>query len=300
MLKRFFRTNSDLKKEVQDLKKQLSVYQVGWPPGHFYSPVPDLQQVKKRESQIWKTVTEIPGVDLKEAEQLQLLHSLSEYYSLQPWSDHKQKGYRYYFQNPNYMYGESIILFCMLMHFKPKQVIEIGSGYSSCALLDTNEHFLKNEVKTSFIEPYPDLLNSLIKPEDKKSIQVTPSNLQEVDLDVFRNLNAGYFLIIDSTHVSKIDSDVNYILFHILPSLKEGVYIHFHDIVFPFEYPREWIFQGRAWNELYILRAFLQYNSSFEIVYFNSMMGIRHHQELSEKMPLCGKNAGTSIWLRKK
>jgi|ERR1041384_1342521 hypothetical protein len=44
------------------------------------------------------------------------------------------------------------------------------------------------------------------------------------------------------------------------PALKvaPGVYVHFHDVCFPFEYPEEWMCQGRAWNEAYLLRAFLQ------------------------------------------
>lgn len=301
MFKEFFRTNTELKKELKELSKKLSSYEIGWPPGHFYSPVPDLDYVKNREQEIWKDgIFNIPGIDLNEREQLAVLELLANHYTLHPWKDNKQKGLRYYFQNPNFSYGESIILFCMLMHLKPKQVIEIGSGYSSCVLLDANEKFFQNTISTIFIEPYNQLLFSLIHPSDQDSIKLIPTNLQEAGTDMFKNLEAGDFLIIDSTHVSKIDSDVNHILFTILPGLKSGVYIHFHDIWFPFEYPKEWIFKGRAWNELYILRAFLQYNTEFEIIYFNSMMGAKHREVLEEKLPLCAKNPGTSFWIKKK
>ena len=75
--------------------------------------------------------------------------------------------------------------------------------------------------------------------------------------------------------------------------------MHFHDIYYPFEYPKEWIYQGRAWNEAYLLRAFLQYNRDFEIVYFNSMIGARHRMVLEEKLPLCAGNPGSSIWIQK-
>ena len=34
-----------------------------------------------------------------------------------------------------------------------------------------------------------------------------------------------------------------------------GVIIHFHDILWPFEYPKKWLEAGRAWNEAYLLLA---------------------------------------------
>lgn len=187
----------------------------------------------------------------------------------------------------------------MLRHLMPKKVIEIGSGFSSCATLDTNEMFFNGSLELTFIEPYPDLLMSLIKKEDTKNINVIPQRLQDVELSEFETLEANDILFIDSTHVSKINSDVNLIFFEILPVLSSGVYIHFHDIFFPFEYPKHWIYEGRAWNEIYMLRAFLQYNSNFSIVLMNTFMEHFHEPFFREEMPLCLKNRGGSIWVRK-
>ena len=106
-------------------------------------------------------------------------------------------------------------------------------------------------------------------------------------------------LFIDSTHVSKVGSDVNYIFFEILPRLRSGVHIHFHDIFYPFEYPKEWVYEGRNWNEIYMLRAFLQYNSDFQITYFQHMMTQRHRAFFQERMPLSVKNLGGNIWLKR-
>ncbi len=246
-----FFVEDELRAEIKNLEKQLLRYQLGWDPGHFYSPIPSLEEVKKNEHKIWKEIPkEIQGVNLQEHAQMKLLQQISVFYNQQPWKDDKQDGLRYYFNNPNYPHGESIILFCLLMHLKPKKVIEIGSGYSSCVILDTNELFFNNTVDTSFIEPYPDLFFSLIKPHDKDHITIIPEKLQDVSLEVFASLSPGDILLIDSTHVSKVDSDVNHILFSILPALAPGVYIHFHDIFYPFEYPKQWIYEGRSWNEL--------------------------------------------------
>jgi hypothetical protein len=296
-----FSKHAQLKEEIIQLKKKLAQYELGWPPGHFYSPIPSLENIKKKEAKIWGHQTkELPGIDLHEKEQLELLHQLSAHYNKQPWSDEKQKHLRYYFDNPNYSYGESIFLFCLLMHLKPKKVIEIGSGYSSCVLLDTNELFLESTTLLTFIEPYPQLLSALVKPSDKNAIHIIDRNLEDVEMSTYSALSEGDILFIDSTHVSKIGSDVNYLFFEILSRLKSGVYVHFHDIYFPFEYPKEWIYQGRAWNEAYVLRAFLQYNNEFDIVLFNSFLGQFHKNVLQMEMPLCSKNPGSSIWVRKR
>src|SRR5690606_8620162 len=115
-----------------------------------------------------------------------------------------------------------------------------------------------------------------------------------VPLAVFEELNAGDMLFIDSTHVAKTGSDVNYILFEILPRLKSGVLIHFHDIFYPFEYPRDWVFNGRNWNEVYFLKAFLMYNTTFEIKLFSHYLH-KHHPNVFEAMPLCYRNHGGNL-----
>ena len=107
-------------------------------------------------------------------------------------------------------------------------------------------------------------------------------------------------LFIDSTHVSKLGSDVNRIFFEILPTLQPGVLIHFHDIFWPFEYPSDWVKKGFAWNEAYILRAFLEFNDSFEIIFFASFLHTHHHAWFQENMPLWLKNSGGNIWLRRR
>ena len=269
------------------------------PPGHFYSPLPSISEVRENEESIFRTPRELPAVDLNEEEQLQLFEVFKEYYKDLPFKDEQTDGLRYYFNNPNYSYSDAICLYAMIRHAKPRRVIEIGSGYSSCVTLDTNELFSAGTIACTFIEPYPELLLSLIKDTDKEVGNIISTKLQEVSLEQFSCLQENDILFIDSTHVTKVNSDVNYIFFEILPSLNSGVYIHFHDIFYPFEYPKEWIYEGRAWNEDYLLRAFLQYNSRFRIVFFNTFLEHFFAEKFIADMPLCMKNTGGSIWLRK-
>ena len=97
----------------------------------------------------------------------------------------------------------------------------------------------------------------------------------------------------------KTGSDVNYILFEILPRLNKGVFIHFHDIHFPFEYPKDWVLNGFGWNETYFLRTFMMYNSQFEIVFFADFLH-KKYKEAFEDMPLTYKSTGSNFWIRKK
>lgn len=270
------------------------------PPGHFYSPIPSLDEVKKDEARLFgNSKRTLPGIDLNEEEQLDLLKRVASFYNEMPFSKEKQGGLRYYYDNPAYSYSDAILLHGMIRYLQPKQIVEVGSGFSSCMMLDTIELFLQDKVATTFIEPYPELLLSLIKGKDNAAIEVVSSRLQDVDLSVFSKLQENDILFIDSTHVSKIGSDVNYIFFDILPILNPGVYIHFHDIFYPFEYPKGWVYEGRAWNEIYLLRAFLQFNSAFRVKLMSTYVANFHRDLLEDQMPLCLNNPGGSIWLRK-
>ena len=268
------------------------------PPGHFYSPIPSEEDVA-RNAQRQTIDRVIPGIDLRESDQLVLLHSLIGLYREQPFSAQPQPGFRYCFENPAYSYSDAIFLYCMLRHLRPRRVIEIGSGYSSCVMLDTSERFLRPQPSLAFIEPYPQLLASLLRPSESEQLTILPVRLQDVELDRFQALEANDILFVDSTHVSKVGSDVNRLIFEILPALQPGVHVHFHDIFYPFEYPQAWLEEGRAWNEIYILRAFLQYNRAFRVVLMNTFMEHFHAEFFEEHMPLCLKNPGGSLWIRK-
>jgi predicted O-methyltransferase YrrM len=270
------------------------------PPGHYHSPIPDFKQISagSRESGV-QSARECLDIDLREEAQLTLLKDFSRYYADLPFSDKPGEATRYYYQNIWFSYGEAIILYSVMRHSEPRRVIEIGSGFSSAAMLDVNDRFLRDTVHFTFIDPHPDRLLGLLTPRDKEKHVILHKQVQDVPLETFERLSANDILFIDSSHVVKIGSAVNHIMFNILPRLRPGVIVHFHDIFWPFEYPREWFSEGRAWNEAYFLRAFLQYNKAFEITYFNSFMAEHHVDLLRKRMPLCTKEPGSSLWLRK-
>ena len=300
---------SNLIKLVEILFSPNRKFLTHYPPGHYHSPIPDLNAVLSAREVIFdQSVKDIPAVDLNERRQAELLESFSKYYEgclLFPESP--KEGMRYYFENNFFSYGDAIILYAFLRHFRPGRVIEVGSGFTSALMLDVKEHYFSENMNFIFIEPHPDRLNMLFSEEDKKSCQIVDRPVQEVEIDFFSRLEAGDLLFIDSSHVGKVCSDVGYIINTILPALNRGVFVHFHDIPWPFEYPEAWFRQGRVWNEAYMIRSFLQYNETFEIMYFNSLMERKYPDLLKEKMPMVLKApfsqttlGNSSLWLEKR
>jgi len=287
---------------IKGLRSHYSLFQKNscFPPGHYYSPIVSVDEIKEREEQIWEAIDspQVMGVDLNVTRQKELLGQLSTYYSDLPFKEDKTQGLRYFFENDMYLYTDGIVLYSLMRNLKPKQIIEVGSGYSSALMLDVNQRYFDNSIQLNFIEPYPERLLKNIREEDKRTSTILKKKVQEVDVSFFEKLNGGDILFIDSTHVSKTGSDVNYIFFEILPILKKGVWIHFHDIFYPFEYPKSWVYEGRNWNENYMLRAFLMNNEDYRIQLFSHYMHL-HHEEYFKDMPLTFKNKGGNIWLQK-
>lgn len=268
-----------------------------WPPGHFYSPIPSVDDVRRREAEVFAVPRDIAGLDLNESGQHALLRALAERYPSNPYVS-GGRPVRYTADNPNFAAAEAITLYGMILHRKPKRIVEVGCGYSSLVILDALDELGDGDVKCTMIEPHADLLRSLLRPGDERRLTILERRLQDVETEAFSDLRDGDILFIDSTHVCKTDSDVNHALGRVLPSLAPGVSVHFHDIFWPFEYPREWVYQGRAWNEAYAMRAFLQYNSAFRIEFFTSYLWYVHGETLAAAMPLVAAN-GSSLWLRR-
>ena len=304
-IKQFIRSLTHISKA----REHYDIFTQEYPPGHFFSPIPSREEILQRADQIFQNnVKKIPGIKLNLTKQKQLLGLLKRYYQDMPFAKYQSDRLRYYFNNNFFSYADAVIYYCLLRHYKPKNIIEIGSGFSSAVTLDTNDLFFKGKIECAFIEPYCDRLRSLMNENDRKKYTILKQPVQDVPLSFFEKLSGRDVLFIDSSHVLKAGSDVNYILFEVLPRLKKGVLIHFHDIFYPFEYPRRWIEGGRAWNEAYALRAFLQYNSAYDILLFNTYLQQTQNEWFHKHMPLfLNKNnldwslieECSSLWLMK-
>lgn len=270
------------------------------PPGHFYSPVPLLAEVERAAPRLYDVPwREPPGVDLREEAQLALLDEFLPMRADATFPEEASPDWRYHWRNPAFPWADAFALHAMIRHVRPRRIVEVGSGYSSCVTLDTNERWFGNRIACTFIEPYPQLLEKLLRPEDRDRVRIVPAPVQEVSLEPFLELEADDILFIDSTHVVRAASDVNHLFFEVLPRLKVGVYVHVHDVFFPFEYPMAWIREGRQWSELYLVRAFLMYNRAFEVVFMNTFLETHHAQRIEREFPMWARSRGGGIWIRK-
>ena len=271
-------------------------------PGHFYSPIVDPATVRERFPRERRMNHErLADVDLDLEKMTGFWQTtMSPIARMTPFPDEPTPGFRFHFENPAYSYGDAITLRAMILHFRPKRLIEVGSGWSSACALDTLDSDSSLTTEVTFVEPYPELLLSIIKKGDLQKVRIIPKGIQEVPLHEFEKLGEGDILFIDSTHVLKTGSDVAFELCEILPRLRSGVIVHFHDIFYPFEYGYEWVIeQNRSWNEIYALRNFLAFNSSFEVLFFNDFFAAFQKEILMMDCPKFLLNPGGSIWIRR-
>jgi len=279
-----------------------ATYQTWVPPGHFYSPYPDLDEYERRVAALVDPDRPLLGIDMREKDQLALLDELVPLVADAPFPEHRPEGddaprWRYWYDNFAYGYGDGIVLHGMLRHLAPRRIVEVGSGFSSAMMLDTVDGWLPG-TELTFVEPYPELLESLLRPGDEARVTIHRRAVQDVEDEVFASLGAGDVLFVDSTHVVKAGSDVNHLVFEVFPRLAQGVWIHLHDIFYPFEYPADWVREGRAWHEGYLLRAFLSFNPHFAIRWFQDFLW-QHHREALLRMPAVAAKAGGNIWLER-
>ena len=139
-----------------------------YPPGHYFSPYPDLEEIHRNEKRLFKLKPrDFLGIDLNRAAQMSLLRRFPVYYREMPFPVHADSEFRYHLKNPSYTYADGIVLHCMIRHFKPRNIIEVGSGNSTCMILDTNERFFSNRISCTFIDPYPQYVKSLFVPRGR-------------------------------------------------------------------------------------------------------------------------------------
>ncbi len=253
-------------------------------PNHYYWPVPDFRELQARK---WPAEEEPVGLDLAFARQLEFLQTIVPQYQSE-WEEDSSPffsvGYKYC--NGFFETVDAEIAYCLVRHYKPRRIVEVGGGYSSrvlAAALDLNFKLdgVRGELVT--IDPHPDRF-----PQEALSnrVHLITQTVQNVDLDLFLNLESGDFLFLDSSHVVGIGSDVVREYLEIIPRVAGGVLIHAHDIFIPADYPREAVLHNLAfWSEQYLLQALLMFNQQFEVLWGSSCMQSRATTALEISFP---------------
>ncbi len=273
---------------------------------HFYSPVPDTRDLERR-ADLWETDSEMPGVDLRVDQQLEMLRSV--FARLRHECDFPLQDtgvpHEYFIRNRAFGLISAAVLHCMIRHFAPRTIVEIGSGNSTyvaarAALMNGSEG---KSTRLIAVEPYP---NDTLRKGFPGLTRLIPRPAQEIGLSLFTDLQAGDILFIDSSHVVRLGNDVLFLFLEVIPRLRKGVVIHVHDIFFPRPYPREWVVrQRRFWTEQYLLQALLVCNPCFEVLWCGSLMQLKHADALRATFPPpeglgSGENyQSSSFWMRR-
>lgn len=274
-------------------------------PVHFYSPVPDISDLERRK--VWDVRSEIVGIDFKEKSQIALLHELGTKYSdecqwpLQPTNNPAD----FYLQNQSFSYGCAASTHCVIRHFKPDNIIEIGSGMSTRVI---SKAVQMNRPATGcnymVVDPFP---NPFVKNRSIEITELHDNRVELLDFSFFKRLKENDILFIDSGHCVKIGGDVNYLFLEILPRVAPGVIIHIHDITIPYEYPKVYATSEtfrQFWTEQYLLQSFLCFNSEFEVLLAMNYIMTDHSKSFREFFPHYNPEIhpfmSGSFWIRRK
>jgi hypothetical protein len=265
-------------------------------PVHFYQPIPDTRSLSET---LWDRPSELVGINMNDAMQLDLLRNhfpkfRHEYdqFAVEPTGE---PG-RFHFNNGLFDGTDALVAYCMIRHFQPRLIIEVGSGFSS---LVAAEAIARNKNSALIcIEPFP---LDFLRQGFRGLHSLIEKKVEDMDLDFFSQLESGDILFIDSSHTVKIGGDVNYLFLEVLPRLKPGVIVHVHDIFLPFDYRRDWVMDElRFWSEQYLLQAFLSFNSEFEVLMANAYLAHRYMKELNATFTNSPWWGGGSFWMRRK
>lgn len=240
---------------------------------HFYSPIPDTRELEQREK-LWEDELTLAGIDMNIEGQLNFLEKIFPQYKdeLNFAIEKTNNPHEFYLNNAGFGLEDAGTLHCMIRHFKPRNIIEVGAGNSTfvsarASLTNRDEGYPGQLIS---IEPYPrQTLKDGFPGLDRLIVQ----KVEQTDVNFFGQLEENDILFIDSSHVMRIGNDVNFLYLEVMPRLNKGVVIHIHDIFFPYHYPKKMVVNNQVfWNEQYFLQAFLCFNKAFEVLFGNCYM----------------------------
>lgn len=264
----------------------------------FYSPIPELDRLPPgwfdRRSQL-------PGMDLGLDRQAMLLRErlAGPAAEFDPPAIRGEDPHRYAIENPSYSHLDATILYAMLRAYRPRRVIELGSGQSTLVSADALRRNAADgsPARLEVYDPYAARETDTLP--EVAALHRMPA--QDIAPAVFEELDDGDVLFVDTTHTVKMGSDVNFIVLEVLPRLAAGVIVHVHDIFLPYEYPRGFAEEyGLYWSEQYLLQAFLSMNAGYEVVFAVAAMTHERREALRALLPNgAGEGWGSAFWIRR-
>jgi len=267
---------------------------------HYYQPLINPKKHLKKSLRGDRT---LPGIDLNLQEQLEILAKFDFNNELLRFPIDNKKGVdtvEYFYNNGSYCSGDAEYLYNMIRYFKPKKIIEIGSGQSTLmaqnAIIENKHEDENYKCEHICIEPYE---TSWL---ETRNLKVIRKKVEDIEVHFFEQLESNDILFIDSSHIIRPQGDVLFEYLEILPILKTGVIIHIHDIFTPKDYLDEWVYDHLLWNEQYLLEAFLCFNYKFKIIGATNYLSHNYREEFAAKCPVFSIQSGRepgAFWMQK-
>jgi hypothetical protein len=263
---------------------------------HYYEPLFNAKHLRHPLSEDRK----LRGIDFNDEEQLLILGRFDYNDELTAFPlEKKPETLEYCYNYGAFLSGDAEYLYSMIRLFRPRKIIEIGSGNSTLMAMNAIKKNL------SVIDGYT-CEHICIEPYEQKwlentGVKVIREKVEDMDLGIFTGLKENDILFIDSSHMVRAQGDVLFEYLEILPLLQKGVIVHIHDIFTPKDYPEEW-FGKYFWNEQYLLEAFLSFNKDFRILGATNYLSHKYREEFSSKCPIYKMQAGRepgSFWMVK-
>jgi hypothetical protein len=187
---------------------------------------------------------------------------------------------------------DAVALYGILASQRPKRYFEIGSGNSTKL---ARRAIRDQELSTIILSIDPSPQAQI----DELCDTVIRKRLEDTDVEIFDQLEAGDVLFFDGSHHAFMSSDVVVFWLEILPRLRPGVLVHIHDIFLPYDYPANW--RDRYYSEQYLVAvALLARQRSLE-VFFPAYFVDRDPSLSRLLLEQCGRRAegsSGSFWVR--
>jgi hypothetical protein len=261
----------------------------------YDSPIPSLSELPPA---YFETPSQMRAIDFDVSRQMEFVERelASHCRGFAPPRSARDAGpHSFYLSNGTYESVDAELLYAMVRRFNPSRIIELGSGYSTLIIreaLQQGDGPAADDVLQTY-DPYPsDLLPS--------EAVVTPQRAQDVPEQRLAELDDGDILFVDTSHTVKEGSDVNRIVLDLLPILRPGVIVHFHDIFLPYPYPRGHLEGAHFWAEQYLLQAFLAGNPAWEVLAAAYALARSYPDRLAACVPSFGPGVNPgAFWIRR-
>ncbi len=247
---------------------------------HYYEPIVTDADLHRS----LRDIRDLPGLDLRIPQQVALAESFRFTDELLAFPLKKPSETEFGYHNGYYEAGDAEMLYNFVRFFKPRRLVEVGSGQST---LIAREAIQTNKSEDSSYKCDHICMEPFERPWlEQLGVTVIREKIESCSMAVFEALGENDILFIDSSHVLRPQGDITHLFLSVLPRLKAGVHVHVHDVFTPRDYLDQWVNEGRLWNEQYVLEAFLSCNDQFQVMMALNMMACDHREALTSACPI--------------